>query len=124
MKINKLLVLAVSVLIVSSISAAELTLYNQSGDDNLIVWVGYGNNKADKKFIFQPGIKKHHFRVVGHFRDIIWQTSSAQYKALIPSTDVMLMGTINIGTNGRYSLNFDVNGASDKKVRQLVAAPN
>jgi hypothetical protein len=35
----------------------------------------------------------------------------------------MLMGTIVLRPNGVYSINFDKNGASNKKVRELQAMP-
>lgn len=123
MKITKLLFLAIFVFVAQSAFAAELTLYNKSGDENLMIWVGYGNHNAQKKFMFASGIKKQHFSVPGHFRDLTWQTSSNRYHALIPSTSTMLMGTIVINPKNRYSINFDANGASEKKVRQLVGTP-
>ena len=120
----------------TTLFAARLTIYNESGAvQDVTVYTGGVDaipgriqpEKPNNQRSFNSGFKP--------FSLLVWGTPTAEslktnqpqfeklYRADIPSSVTMLMGSIVLWPNGLYGINFDKDGASDRKVRQLQGQP-
>lgn len=126
MKMKNILFFTVSMVVVQSAFAARLTVYNESGNDvSVTVYYGKENlsrsvsipvktNNKDSKYVFDSGLHA--------FSKLHWTDSGKAYEYLIPSTRVMLGGTIVLRKDGNMAINFDERGASPSKLWEVVAS--
>lgn len=114
--------LMISLVFVPLAFAARVKVRNEANCD-LSVSVHYGKNDEMQNATV-PNENEHTFNSGVHgFNEICWKELRGMievcYRALVPSTGTMLKGLITIREQGRYSINFDDRGSSDKKYREL-----
>ncbi len=129
-KYAKIILLAVFIFF-SYAYSARLTVFNATQDTQDVTVHAAENSiytariKPNTSHIFNSWTKPFVMLV---WKALIQETGAVRsgqplykegHKADIPSSTSMLTGLINIWPGGNYGINFDKNGASDKKVRNL-----
>jgi len=118
MKINHLLLSFIGLVSVQYLSAAQITVINETQDKSLRIVVTYGTDGV-KEFVLAAGQREtfHSGRSGIHqFQAIRWQdvdNPNITYEAPIISTRTMLGGEVNLGVYGsikNISANFNHNG--------------
>src|SRR5438477_12355605 len=128
MNLKNILLLVISLFAVSSMNAAKLTVYNRMEKSVKISIVWFNKQDIQKDYNITSNEYKDNFVTVDTgglypFKKLIWFDGPTIYSIDIPSLGRMLRGVIEIGVNGQYSINFDKDGASDKKFTVRVATP-
>jgi hypothetical protein len=128
MNLKNILLLVIFLFAVSSMNAAKLTVYNRMEKPVKINIVWFNKQDIQKDYNIPSNEYKDNFVTVDTgglypFKKLIWFDGPTIYGIDIPSLSRMLRGVIEIGANGQYSINFDKDGASDKKFTVRVATP-
>ena len=128
MKLHKVLLNLLFFFAIDVAYAAELTIYNRKTDNSVRVdvrWFNSWHNEEERRI--NGILAERSFHVSTHgayaFTTLEWWDGRVAYKINIPSSKLMLRGVIEIGAQGHYSINFDKDGASDKKITVGVALP-
>lgn len=123
MKMKNLLLFVIGMFIVNASHTAELTIYNETGRDPVFGTVRWFNTwkkqQVNQNYNISKAVYKMHISTGGAhpFIELEWVDGNNVYAAGIPSSKMMLMGSVVLRPNGFYSINFDQNGASDRAMK-------
>ena len=122
MKMKNVAVVIIAFCVTQAVWAANMTVYCK-WDVPVEVIAFFGSKGSESMTLGGPGgLKKHTFKTGGPaFRSLLWQNQKKCYFASIPSTSVMLFGTVVLMGDEKYAIDFDKDGASSKKLRELEA---